>query len=51
MGAPLIVGNRVDLLIDARANFDAWLEAIRAAQESVLLENYMFGDDEVLVST
>jgi cardiolipin synthase len=46
-GAPLIPGNRVDLLIDARANFDAWLEAIRGAQESVLIENYMFSDDEV----
>jgi len=26
-GAPLIEGNAVDLLIDARANFDAWLAA------------------------
>jgi len=44
-GAPLVEGNRVDLLIDARVNFDAWLEAIRGAQSLVLLENYIFRDD------
>lgn len=46
-GAPLIGGNAVDLLIDARAHFDAWLTAIRAARESILIENYIFRDDEV----
>jgi cardiolipin synthase len=46
-GAPLIPGNHVELLIDARANFDAWLEAIAGARESILVENYMFSDDEV----
>jgi cardiolipin synthase len=46
-GAPLIVGNQVELLIDARANFDAWLEAIGGARESILFENYLFSDDEV----
>jgi cardiolipin synthase len=46
-GAPLIPGNHVELLIDARANFDAWLEAIQGAQHSILFENYMFSDDEV----
>ena len=30
-GAPLIAGNDVALLIDARANFDAWLAAIQGA--------------------
>ena len=44
-GAPLLEGNRVDLLIDARANFDAWLAAIRSAQSLILLENYIFRDD------
>ncbi|AUX26915.1 phospholipase [Sorangium cellulosum] len=44
-GAPLIEGNSVDLLIDGRANFDAWLAAIRAARTSILLENYIFDDD------
>jgi cardiolipin synthase A/B len=44
-GAPLLAGNAVELLIDARANFDAWLAAIRAAHALVLLENYIFRDD------
>lgn len=44
-GAPLIGGNAVELLIDGRANFDAWLAAIRAARGSILLENYIFADD------
>ncbi|MGA8707043.1 MAG: phospholipase D-like domain-containing protein [Steroidobacteraceae bacterium] len=46
-GAPLQVGNAVDLLIDAAAHFDAWLASIRAAQRRVLLENYIVRDDSV----
>jgi len=46
-GAPLIGGNSVDLLIDGRANFDAWLAAIRGARSTILFENYIFRDDEV----
>jgi cardiolipin synthase len=44
-GAPLVEGNAVDLLIDARAAFDAWLSAIRGAHTSILFENYIFSDD------
>jgi len=44
-GAPLIEGNAVELLIDGRANFDAWLAAIRTAQRSVLFENYIFDEE------
>ncbi|HET7360218.1 MAG TPA: phospholipase D-like domain-containing protein, partial [Rhodanobacteraceae bacterium] len=44
-GAPLVGGNAVELLIDAAANFDAWLAAIRTAQRVVLLENYIVRDD------
>lgn len=44
-GAPLVEGNAVELLIDARATFDAWLEAIRAAHASILFENYIFTND------
>ncbi|MFC3653757.1 hypothetical protein ACFONN_19540 [Dyella humi] len=29
-GAPLLGGNKVDLLIDAQQHFDAWLTAIRS---------------------
>lgn len=46
-GAPLIEGNAAELLIDAQAHFDAWLEAIRGARHHVLLENYIIRDDEV----
>jgi cardiolipin synthase len=46
-GAPLVEGNAIDLLIDARAAFDAWLIAIRAAQQAILFENYIFRDDEL----
>lgn len=46
-GAPLITGNRIELLVDARANFDAWLQAIRQARGSILFENYIINDDGV----
>ena len=46
-GAPLSAGNRIELLIDAQANFDAWLEAIRNARRSVLLANYIIRADHV----
>jgi cardiolipin synthase len=45
-GAPLIAGNAVDLLIDARANYDAWLAAIRSAEHTILFENYIFRNDD-----
>jgi cardiolipin synthase A/B len=44
-GAPLLEGNEVELLIDAPANFEAWLTAIRGAKTFVLIENYIFRDD------
>jgi cardiolipin synthase A/B len=46
-GTPMSGGNAVELLIDAQVNFDAWLAAIRAARESILLENYIVCDDAV----
>lgn len=46
-GAPLIMGNAVELLIDAAANYAAWLAAIRGATQRVLLENYIVRDDAV----
>ena len=46
-GAPLLIGNAVDLLIDAAAHYEAWLKCIRRAQRRVLLENYIVRDDEV----
>jgi cardiolipin synthase A/B len=46
-GAPLLGGNALALLIDAAAHFDAWLKAVRGAQQRVLLENYIFRDDDI----
>ncbi len=44
-GAPLIGGNSIRLLRDARENYPAWLEAIGSSREHVHLENYIFSAD------
>jgi cardiolipin synthase A/B len=44
-GAPLVRGNQVCLLKDARENYPAWLAAIRAARNHILFENYVIYDD------
>lgn len=46
-GAGLISGNRVELLIDASANYAAWLDAIRGARKCILFENYIYSDDAI----
>ena len=46
-GAPLVEGNRIELLVDAPENFAAWLAALRTARQRILIENYIFRDDEV----
>ncbi|MCY1044765.1 phospholipase D-like domain-containing protein [Corallococcus sp. bb12-1] len=46
-GAPLVPGNDVHLLRDARENYPAWLSAIQLARRSVLFENYIIEDDDV----
>lgn len=46
-GAPLIEGNAVRVLKDAKENYPAWLEAIGGATRTILLENYLFYEDEV----
>lgn len=46
-GAPLVAGNAVEILIDGRANFDAWRSAIARAQSSILLENYIFDESDL----
>ena len=45
-GAPLIEGNRVRLLKDARENYPAWLEAIGAAKHYIHFENYIIYEDD-----
>jgi cardiolipin synthase len=45
-GAPLVKGNHVRLLKDARENYPAWLEAIGAAKRHIYFESYIIhGDD------
>jgi cardiolipin synthase len=46
-GAPLVAGNAVRLLRDARENYPAWLAAIAGAQRSILFEAYILADDDV----
>jgi cardiolipin synthase len=44
-GAPLVAGNRVRLLSDARENYPAWLEAIESARRHIHFESYIIHDD------
>src|SRR5512132_2754725 len=46
-GAPRIDGNSVRILRDAAENFPAWLDAIRNAERSVFIEQYIFSNDVV----
>jgi cardiolipin synthase len=46
-GAAHSEGNAVRLLLDARENFPAWLDAIRRAERLILFECYIVDDDEV----
>ncbi len=46
-GAPLVHGNHVLILEDAKANYPPWLDAIDAAKRFVHFENYIIHEDEV----
>src|SRR5688572_10711608 len=46
-GAPLVHGNAVRILRDARENYPAWLEAIGSAKQTIHFESYILHDDEV----
>ena len=45
-GAPLVEGNRVELLCDAQQNYPAWLDAINSARRWIHFESYIIRDDE-----
>lgn len=45
-GAPLVDGNIVRLLKDARENYPAWLDAINAATQFIHFESYIVHEDE-----
>ena len=44
-GAPLVAGNSIRLLIDAKENYPAWLEAIKAAEHYIHFESYIIHED------
>jgi cardiolipin synthase len=46
-GAPLVPGNAVRLLQDARENYPAWLSAIESAERAIYFETYILNDDDV----
>jgi cardiolipin synthase len=45
-GAPLIRGNSVQLLKDAKENYPMWLAAIEGATRTIHFESYIIHDDE-----
>ena len=45
--SPLVLGNELTLLENGPATYDAMFDAIHSARESINLETYIFGDDEV----
>jgi cardiolipin synthase len=45
-GAPLVEGNHVRLLKDARENYPAWLDAIGAAKRHIHFESYIIHEDD-----
>jgi len=47
VGSPLTAGNRVELLRDGPATYQAMIDAIGAARDHVNLETYILEDDEV----
>ncbi len=46
-GRPLIVGNKVTLLISGEVTYKAMTKAIRAARDHINFETFIFEDDEV----
>jgi len=46
-GSPLVTGNKVTLLIDGPATYDAMFKAIRSAKDHINFEIYMIDDDEL----
>jgi len=45
-GAPLIAGNSVRLLKNARENYPAWLDAIGSARQHIHFESYIIYEDD-----
>lgn len=45
--APLVLGNRAELLIDGHATLAAIMKSVRAARDTVNVETYIFADDKL----
>jgi cardiolipin synthase len=46
-GAPLLPGNSVKLLKDAKENYPAWLKAMRSAKKSIHFESFIIHEDDI----
>lgn len=47
VGSPLIIGNKVDLLIDGPSTYKAMISAIESAKDHINMETYIIEDDEI----
>ncbi|MDP3335041.1 MAG: phospholipase D-like domain-containing protein, partial [Methylococcaceae bacterium] len=47
VGSPLVVGNKVELLIDGPTTYDAMFLAIENAKSSINMETFIIEDDEI----
>jgi cardiolipin synthase A/B len=47
VGRPLVVGNRVTLLQDGPATYEAMFAAMRQAKDTINVESYIFDDKEI----
>jgi cardiolipin synthase len=47
VGSPLIVGNKVDLLIDGPVTYSAMMQAIENAKDHINMETFIIEDDEI----
>jgi cardiolipin synthase A/B len=45
-GAPLICGNSIRLLVDAKENYPAWIDRLESANKTIHLEMYIIHEDE-----
>jgi cardiolipin synthase len=46
-GSQLVTGNGVRLLVDAKENYPAWLEAIKGARRTIHFESFIIHEDDV----
>jgi cardiolipin synthase A/B len=47
VGSPLIIGNKVDLLVDGPTTYEAMFIAIKNANDNVNMETFIIEDDEI----